>query len=81
MLRQAYEVIGEMGNIKVETDNCINARNYRIIREGIIIGEFDKGWSLGEDKYNLEIIDEEYKTISIILVVLVNILRCRHELF
>lgn len=69
-----YNISGVMGDIVMESNSFLG-RAYNITKNNKLIGKIDKQFTLGRDRYNLEVINEEYSILMIGLLVMVDMVR------
>lgn len=68
-----YNIAGSVGNIILEGSGLLG-RHYLIKKEGNIIGKIDKEFTLGRDRYYLEVIDESYTKFFIGLLIMIDMI-------
>lgn len=69
-----YNITGDIGAIEMESNSFLG-RHYSITKNGNVIGEIHKEFTLGRDRYSLEVIDEEYSILLVGLLVMVDMIR------
>lgn len=73
LMMHQYNVVGSVGNIILEGSGLLG-RHYLIKKEGNIIGKIDKEFTLGRDRYYLEVIDESYTKLFIGLLIMIDMI-------
>lgn len=73
-LNPVYNISGQVGDMIME-GNSILGRHYIIKRQGVEIGKIDKEFTLGRDRYFLEVFDETYTYFLIGLLIMVDMVR------
>lgn len=68
-----YNIVGLVGNIILEGSGLLG-RHYLIKKEGKIMGKIDKEFTLGRDRYYLEVIDESYTKLFIGLLIMIDMI-------
>lgn len=73
-----YNITGDIGTMRMESKGLLG-RHYSILKDGIEIGKIDKEFTLGRDKYSLEVQDEYYTNFLIGLLVMVDMIRFHED--
>lgn len=66
-----YNITGEVGDIILEGIGILG-RHYLIKKDGNTIGKIDKEFTLGRDRYYLEVLDEKYTKFFIGLLIMID---------
>ena len=69
-----YNITGSVGIMNMYSSSILG-RNYEIKKDGITIGKIDKEFTLGRDRYFLEVIDENYIEFFVGLLIMVDMVR------
>ena len=70
-----YNISGVLGKFVMSCDSAIFGRNYVVEKDGFKIGEIDKEWTFGRDRYILNVLDEDYTVFLVGLLVMVDMVR------
>ena len=66
-----YNITGHMGVMSIE-GNGILGRHYLIKKDGNVLGKIDKEFTLGRDRYYLEVADERYINFFVGLLIMID---------
>ncbi len=69
-----YNITGSVGIMSMCSSSMLG-RSYEINKDGITIGKIDKEFTLGRDRYFLEVIDENYIEFFVGLLIMVDMVR------
>ena len=69
-----YNITGSVGNMTISGLNILG-RSYDIIKDGIIIGKINKEFTLGRDRYILDVIDERYTEFFVGVSIMIDMVR------
>lgn len=69
-----YNITGSVGIMNMYSSSILG-RSYEIKKDGITIGRIDKEFTLGRDRYFLEVIDENYIEFFVGLLIMVDMVR------
>lgn len=72
-LMHQYNITGQVGSLILEGTGLLG-RHYLIKKEGNIIGKIDKEFTLGRDRYYLEVLDESYTKFFIGLLIMIDMI-------
>ena len=70
-----YNISGSLGRFVMSCDSAILGRNYTVEKDGFKIGEINKEWTFGRDRYTLKVIDEDYTVFLVGLLIMVDMVR------
>ena len=70
-----YNISGALGRFVMSCDSAIFGRNYIVEKDGVNIGEIDKEWTFGRDRYTLKVLDENYTIFLVGLLIMVDMVR------
>ncbi len=69
-----YNITGSVGVMNMSSSSILG-RNYEIKKDGITVGRISKEFTLGRDRYFLEVIDENYTLFFIGLLIMIDMVR------
>lgn len=66
-----YNISGNIGNLEMKSTSILG-REYDITNNGIVLGKISKEFTLGRDRYCVEVLNEKYDIFFIALAIMID---------